>query len=332
MSRWDRPRILGVQPEDEAGACSPAPDVLPPVRRLFRAAAGARDDRRCRRRGQPALAVHGHVHRDGRGDAAVWLGSGRVPRRRIVFSVFGFFAAPPGRFRAWASLALPDDISIARAFYIWLSVFNLIVISVAWSVLVDVFSVAQAKRLFGLIAAGASLGGLVGPLLGVLLVERVGACRAALAVGGAAWSRRRSRRTAVQRWRDRSPLVPTRSPRAPAAARRQCVRGRHRGAALAVPARHRRVRAAAVHRQHVPVFRAGAAGRRRRSRIAPTRRRCSAPSTSWSRPDHRARSCSSPAGSRSGSASACCWSPYRWWSRSASCGWHWRRRSRCWRW
>lgn len=58
--------------------------------------------------------------------------------------------------------------------YIWLSVFNLLSISLAWSVLADLFSTAQGKRLFGLLAAGASLGGLSGPILGTLLVAPLG--------------------------------------------------------------------------------------------------------------------------------------------------------------
>ncbi|MFZ1831733.1 MAG: MFS transporter, partial [Pseudomonadales bacterium] len=60
----------------------------------------------------------------------------------------------------------PDHVWSARVFYVWLSVFNLFVVSVAWSVMADCFRVAQAHRLFALIAAGASAGGLAGPVLG----------------------------------------------------------------------------------------------------------------------------------------------------------------------
>src|SRR5690606_9219874 len=97
-----------------------------------------------------------------------WI-AGRVRRRRILYWVQGFFASNLLLFAA-AFLWRPDDPWIARTFYVWLSVFNLIAISVSWSVLVDVFAAAQARRLFALMAAGASLGGLVGPLLGVALV------------------------------------------------------------------------------------------------------------------------------------------------------------------
>ena len=101
-----------------------------------------------------------------------WI-AGRVQRRRILNWVYGFFTLILIAFGA-SFLSDPDDVWVARTFYIWLSTFNLIAISVAWSVLVDVFSTGQAKRLFALMAAGASLGGLTGPLLGVFLVGPVG--------------------------------------------------------------------------------------------------------------------------------------------------------------
>ena len=101
-----------------------------------------------------------------------WIAA-RAPRRRILPWTYGFFALNLLGFAA-AIAAQPDNPWIARAFYIWLSVFNLLAISVAWSVLADLFPVAQAKRLFALMAAGASAGGLIGPLLGVLLVGSLG--------------------------------------------------------------------------------------------------------------------------------------------------------------
>lgn len=68
----------------------------------------------------------------------------------------------------------PDGVWTARVFYVWLSVFNFFVISVAWSLMVDVFSPEQSRRLFAFISAGASAGGLLGPVLGGLLVGGVG--------------------------------------------------------------------------------------------------------------------------------------------------------------
>lgn len=101
-----------------------------------------------------------------------WLVS-RVKRRNITRWAFGFFGLNILGF-ATAIHLHGEAVWLARIFFVWLSVFNLMAISLAWSVLVDVFNSAQAKRLFAMMAAGASLGGLVGPLIGVLFVTRIG--------------------------------------------------------------------------------------------------------------------------------------------------------------
>lgn len=132
-----------------------------------------------------------------------WVAA-RVARRRILYWVFGHVAVMLLLFAA-GLLASPADPWLARGFYVWYSVFNLLAISVAWSVLVDVFAIGQAKRLFALMAAGASLGGLCGPLLADRLVSPLGhagllALSALLLAASAiaAWR--------VQRWRDQHPL------------------------------------------------------------------------------------------------------------------------------
>lgn len=132
-----------------------------------------------------------------------WV-AGRVQRRQVLPWTFGFFALNLAGFALgfhWA----PDNLWFARSFYIWLSVFNLIAISVAWSVLADLFPIAQAKRVFALMASGASFGGLLGPLLGVILVGRIGHAgllwlSAALLIAAIYVARR------LQRWRDAHPL------------------------------------------------------------------------------------------------------------------------------
>ena len=101
-----------------------------------------------------------------------WIAS-KVVRRHILPWTFAFFAANLFGF-AFAFAQDPENIWIARTFYVWLSVFNLLAISLAWSVLADVFAVSQARRLFAMIAAGASLGGLTGPILGTVLVSPIG--------------------------------------------------------------------------------------------------------------------------------------------------------------
>ena len=58
----------------------------------------------------------------------------RVPRRSILPWTYGFFILNLGVFAA-LMLACPDSAWTARAFYVWLSVFNLLAVSVAWSCL-----------------------------------------------------------------------------------------------------------------------------------------------------------------------------------------------------
>ena len=92
-----------------------------------------------------------------------WL-SARVPRYRLLLTVYTFF----GFNLALFFVAMMGHLSpewTARAFFVWLSVFNLFVVSVFWSVMADIFTPAQGVRLFGVIAAGGSVGAMVGPLL-----------------------------------------------------------------------------------------------------------------------------------------------------------------------
>jgi len=88
----------------------------------------------------------------------------RVPRRRFIPWVYRFFAASLMLFFALGHLA-PKQSYVAGAFFMWVSVFNLFVVTVFWGFMADLFSNEQGKRLFGFIAAGGSAGALVGPAL-----------------------------------------------------------------------------------------------------------------------------------------------------------------------
>jgi AAA family ATP:ADP antiporter len=101
-----------------------------------------------------------------------WLTS-RFRRSTFLPWVYLFFVCNILGFYAWFNLQA-DHTWIARAYFIWVSVFNLFVVAVFWSLMADVFSRDQAGRVFGFIASGISLGGLFGPFLGQRLAEPIG--------------------------------------------------------------------------------------------------------------------------------------------------------------
>ncbi len=102
-----------------------------------------------------------------------WLAS-RFPKRVFLPVVYGFFIL--NIFLFWVLFSLPDTlVYAARAFFIWISVFNLFVVSVFWSFMVNIFSKGQGKRLFGIISAGGTLGTFAGSGVTVTLAEWIGA-------------------------------------------------------------------------------------------------------------------------------------------------------------
>ena len=68
----------------------------------------------------------------------------------------------------------PENVHSMQFFYVMISVLNLFMVSVFWSFLLELFDKEQAKRLFGVIAAGGTAGALVGPALTTLLVKQIG--------------------------------------------------------------------------------------------------------------------------------------------------------------
>jgi AAA family ATP:ADP antiporter len=68
----------------------------------------------------------------------------------------------------------PKNATLARVFYVGISVMNLLLVSVFWSFMLEILSSEQTKRLFGFIAAGGTAGALVGPGLTALFVKSIG--------------------------------------------------------------------------------------------------------------------------------------------------------------
>jgi AAA family ATP:ADP antiporter len=86
-----------------------------------------------------------------------------LPRRRFIGITYHFFVTNIVLFAALFHGADASQIVwVGRIFFVWVSVFNLFVVSVFWQMNVDLFSPEQSRRLFGVIAAGATLGAIVG--------------------------------------------------------------------------------------------------------------------------------------------------------------------------
>src|SRR6266513_3081120 len=98
----------------------------------------------------------------------------RMSRRRFIPIAYRFFILnliiffvlmqymPPGK-QPW----------VDGCFFVWVSVFNLFATAVFWGFMTDLFTTEQGKRLFGFIAVGGSLGGILGPIITASLVHRV---------------------------------------------------------------------------------------------------------------------------------------------------------------
>jgi len=97
----------------------------------------------------------------------------RFPVRRFLPYVYYFFIANLLLFFVLFKSDIADAY-VARAFFIWTSVFNLFIVSVFWSFMADMFNNDQARRLFGIVAAGGTAGALTGPVLTAVLVNPLG--------------------------------------------------------------------------------------------------------------------------------------------------------------
>jgi AAA family ATP:ADP antiporter len=98
----------------------------------------------------------------------------RMPRRRFIPTAYRFFITnliiffllmlimPPGK-QPWLDIC----------FFVWVSVFNLFNTTIFWSFMTDLFTTEQGKRLFGFIAVGGSLGGILGPIITATLAQRI---------------------------------------------------------------------------------------------------------------------------------------------------------------
>ena len=116
----------------------------------------------------------------------------RMSRRRFLPIAYRFMIANLLIFFVLMRTLPPaQNVWVGRVFFVWVSVFNLFVISVFWSFMTDVFRTDQAKRLFGFIAVGGTLGAICGGQVTASLVRPIGTASllfvSAAALEAAAW-------------------------------------------------------------------------------------------------------------------------------------------------
>ncbi|HFC29455.1 MAG TPA: MFS transporter, partial [Oceanospirillales bacterium] len=79
-------------------------------------------------------------------------------RKQFIPMIYGFFAMFILTLWALFHYVGTDNVALARIFFVFVSVYNVFVVSVFWSFMSDVYNKKQGKRLFGVIAAGGSTG------------------------------------------------------------------------------------------------------------------------------------------------------------------------------
>ncbi len=105
-----------------------------------------------------------------------WITS-RYPRKKFLPWVYAFFILNILAFWAASAYLIDDDQSrvwAGRIFFVWLSVFNLYVVSVFWSFMADIYTREQGRRLFGLLSSGGSIGALLGSTTSFALAQNIG--------------------------------------------------------------------------------------------------------------------------------------------------------------
>jgi len=97
----------------------------------------------------------------------------RVKFKHLVPGIYSLFACSFVLFYL-ATFLFEDRVLIDKSYYVWVSTFALFNTSVFWSYMADLYNKQQAKRLFAIIASGASAGALVGPTITALFANIAG--------------------------------------------------------------------------------------------------------------------------------------------------------------
>jgi AAA family ATP:ADP antiporter len=107
----------------------------------------------------------------------------RFPRQKLISWVTLFFISNLGLFYI-LHLSGVGPRAMGIVFFIWVGIFNLLVIAQFWGFANDLYTEEEGKRLFPLIAFGAVFGGFAGGIITKWLVDPFGKYNLLLASGG----------------------------------------------------------------------------------------------------------------------------------------------------
>lgn len=95
----------------------------------------------------------------------------RLDRARLISWVTVFFAADLVVFFVLARAGVPH---LGIAYFLWIGIFNLLIVAQFWAFANDLYTPLQGRRLFGIVGFGASMGAIAGGLVAQPLIERTG--------------------------------------------------------------------------------------------------------------------------------------------------------------
>ena len=104
----------------------------------------------------------------------------RLPRRRLLNTVTTFFIVCLVVFYALTRAEVP----VAAIFFLWVGIFNLMIVAQFWSFANDLYTKEQGERLFAIVAVGASLGAVLGARLAAFLIPVFGVPQLLLVAAG----------------------------------------------------------------------------------------------------------------------------------------------------
>jgi len=125
------------------------------------------------------------------GQAVLLLGAVRVygnlasryPRRRLINVVTVFFAASFAIFYLVGQLDVSLFI-VGIVFFLWVGIFNLMIVAQFWSFANDIYTREEGERLFPIVAFGASAGAVAGSFVSGGIIELAGVYLPILMAGG----------------------------------------------------------------------------------------------------------------------------------------------------